>query len=242
MKLITLNMWGGRVVEPLKNFLEKYSDVDVFLFQEIYDESVETIITEYPRVRVSDILINHRAYFRPAESNGFGLAIFVKKDIKVLEEGDVFVFGVKNAVVGEKWWEDIGKNLQYMTIENLGKKYNLFNIHGLWQPTGKSDTPNRLEQSKNIIKFIRDKNENVVLGGDFNLRPDTQSIKMIEKELKLNNLIDEFKVTSTRTPLYTRSDEKYADHIFVSPNMRVKDFQVLTDVVSDHAALYVEFE
>jgi hypothetical protein len=28
----------------------------------------------------------------------------------------------------------------------------------------------------------------------------------------------------------------------VSPNMRVKDFQVLTDVVSDHAALYVEFE
>ena len=83
MKLITLNMWGGRVVEPLKKFLAKYSDVDVFLFQEIYDESVETIITEYPRVRVSDILLNHRAYFRIAESNGFGLATFVKKDINI---------------------------------------------------------------------------------------------------------------------------------------------------------------
>ena len=242
MKLITLNMWGGRVVEPLKKFLAKYSDVDVFLFQEIYDESVETIITEYPRVRVSDILVNHRAYFRIAESNGFGLATFVKKDIKVLVEEDVFVFGVKNAVMGEKWWQDIGKNLQHITIENFGKKYNLFNIHGIWHPTGKFDTPDRMKQSKNIIDFIRSKNSNVVFGGDFNLRPDTESIKMIKGELNLNNLIEEFNVTSTRTPLYTRSDEKYADHIFVSPSVEVKDFQVLKDEVSDHAALYVEFK
>ncbi|MDE2188756.1 MAG: hypothetical protein KGJ35_03465, partial [Patescibacteria group bacterium] len=66
-------------------------------------------------------------------------------------------------------------------------------------------------------------------------------IKMIESKLRLKNLIAEYKVNSTRTHLYTRSNDKYADYIFFSPNIKVKSFQVLTDVVSDHAALYLEF-
>ncbi len=63
---------------------------------------------------------------------------------------------------------------------------------------------------------------------------------MIERELGLENLITKYGVTSTRTSLYTRSDEKFADYIFVSKGVDVKDFKVMPDEVSDHAALYLE--
>jgi endonuclease/exonuclease/phosphatase family metal-dependent hydrolase len=64
---------------------------------------------------------------------------------------------------------------------------------------------------------------------------------MIEKELGMRNLITEYGVTSTRTSLYTKTEERFADYIFVSKDIEVKDFKVLPDVVSDHAALLLEF-
>ena len=37
MKLITLNTWGGKLLNPLLEFVRKYSqDVDIFCFQEMY--------------------------------------------------------------------------------------------------------------------------------------------------------------------------------------------------------------
>ena len=79
----------------------------------------------------------------------------------------------------------------------------------------------------------------MVLCGDLNLLPDTKSLKMIEEGLKMRNLVTEYGITSTRTPLYTK-EGKYADYILVGPGLTVKEFNVLPDVVSDHAPLCVD--
>ncbi|MFA6601667.1 MAG: endonuclease/exonuclease/phosphatase family protein [Candidatus Paceibacterota bacterium] len=242
MKLITLNTWGTRIVEPLTAFLKKHSEVDIFLLQEIYENDSPNKPLEHPLTPVTKILTNYKGYYRRAEKGGFGLAIFIKKTIEVMEEGEVFVHGVKDATLGEQWWRDLGKNLQYLKFDCDGSQYTTFNFHGLWEPTGKNDSPNRLKQSEEIISFMKKHSGKIVLGGDFNLRPETASIKMLEHELGLKNLITEYGVTSTRTPLYTRSAETYADYLFLSPQIKIKDFKVLPDVVSDHAALYVECE
>jgi endonuclease/exonuclease/phosphatase family metal-dependent hydrolase len=54
------------------------------------------------------------------------------------------------------------------------------------------------------------------------------------------NLVREHNVQSTRTSFYTKPD-KFADYVFVTPDISVRNFKVLPDEVSDHAALYVEF-
>ena len=113
---------------------------------------------------------------------------------------------------------------------------------GVWDPSGKTDTDTRIEQSKKIIAFMKKFDGEIIFCGDFNLHPETESLKMIERELNLKNLINEYGVKSTRTSLYTRSDEKYADYILVSKGIQVKDFKVLSDEVSDHAALFIDFE
>ena len=84
-----------------------------------------------------------------------------------------------------------------------------------------------------------------MLLGDFNLEPDTQSVAMLERGRI--NLIKEFGIASTRTVLYREYVDptvgKYADYAFVTPDIRVSSFQVLTgppDVCSDHAAMVLD--
>ncbi len=58
MKLITLNTWGGRRQKELGEFVEKYRDVDIFCFQEVYHEA------EGKDTLWSDIAFNLLAYLR----------------------------------------------------------------------------------------------------------------------------------------------------------------------------------
>ncbi len=243
MKIITLNIWGGCLSTELFEFFKKYSDVDVFLLQEVFHNATDVSAWEKTDRReafkeIGDILNNHQGYFAPTAFEEWGLASFVKNTIEVEESGDIFVHGHKNSLVG-KDGSTLGRNLQYLKLSNADKKITVANFHGLWNGKGKTDTEDRIAQSERIVDFIKNIPDDIVLGGDFNLKPDTESIKIIEKKLNLKNLVLEHGILSTRTSHYTKS-EKFADYIFTSPNIIVKEFKVLPEEVSDHAALFLE--
>jgi endonuclease/exonuclease/phosphatase (EEP) superfamily protein YafD len=112
-------------------------------------------------------------------------------------------------------------------------------LHGLWNGQGKGDSPDRLLQSDNIVHFLQSLDGPHIFCGDLNLLPDTESLKKLEAA-GMRNLIKEFGITSTRSSLYTKP-LRFADYMFVSGGIKVKDFKVLPDEVSDHLALYLEF-
>lgn len=70
--------------------------------------------------------------------------------------------------------------------------------------------------------------------------PETKSLKMLE-DLGMRNLIRESGVTSTRSSHY-KKPLRFADYTLVSPDIKVNDFKVLPDEVSDHLAMYLDFE
>jgi len=243
MKIIFLNIWGGKIKNPLLDFFKKYSNsVDIFCLQEvfnggktaraIYKDDNMNIFRE-----IGERLPTHKGYFAASEGNEEGLAIFVKKNITIEETGDVFVFRHKDAMKNGDG-KTLGRNLQYISFVLDGKKYLVGNFHGLWNGINKLDSDNRLKQSQKIINFLDARNEDCkILGGDFNLLPETQSVKMLEVDLK--NLIKEYNITSTRSSFYTKP-EKFADYCFVPPTVDVKQFEVLKDEISDHLPLLVE--
>jgi len=240
MKLITFNTWGGRAGKPFIEFIKKYRDVDILCFQEIYEKAKEIMEKDYPGDmfdQFSDLqglLPEHNGFFRPALQGVYGLAIFIKKDIELLEEGEVFIHRSSSEVVTDGHHS---RNLQWIKFKLEGKLYTVINVHGLWNGKGKTDTPERIAQS-NVIRDFMDKAEGEkILVGDFNLNPDTESIKILEEGMR--NLIKEYSIISTRTSLYEKPG-KFADYIFTSPTIEVKDFKVMTEEVSDHAALYLE--
>jgi endonuclease/exonuclease/phosphatase family metal-dependent hydrolase len=243
MKIIVLNIWGGTLDNDLLDFFKKYSDTDIFLLQEVFDNATDKTSWDDTDMReafkdISVLLPSHQGYFAPAESGEWGLASFVKKDIDLQEIGDIFVHGQKNTLIGRDA-TTLGRNMQYLKINNGHQKMTLINFHGLWSEQGKTDTQHRLDQSKRIIDFLKTISDEIILCGDFNVRPDTESLKMIERELNLRNLISEYEITSTRTSHYKKSD-KFADYILISQNVLPKEFKVLPDEVSDHAALFLE--
>jgi len=138
--------------------------------------------------------------------------------------------------------EDLGnhaRNIQYVTLETIRGLITVINFHGLWNGQGKGDSEERLTQSENILNFVKGLSNDFILCGDFNLLPETKSLKMLE-EHGLRNLIKEYGITSTRTSFYTKP-ERYADYIFTTKGMEVKEFKVLPEEVSDHSALLLEF-
>ena len=88
-----------------------------------------------------------------------------------------------------------------------------------------------------IVDYIDKLKGPIVLCGDFNLKPESESLELINA--KLVNHAKERGVLTTRTPLTYKTE--VCDYIFTSPNIQVKDFQILDDIASDHKALLIEF-
>lgn len=186
-------------------------------------ERIETVLKD-----------THIGYFRPVYMDYYGQAIFVKKGIVIEEEGDILIF--ENAAPAARGLHS--RNLQYIRINLQGVITTIANVHGLWNGMGKGDSEDRLEQSRRIRDFAKGKGGRVIVIGDFNLNPDTESLAIAEEGMR--NLIKEYGITSTRTSFYEK-EGKFADYAFVSPDIEVLDFMVLPDEVSDHAALSLTF-
>ncbi|MEM3215979.1 MAG: endonuclease/exonuclease/phosphatase family protein [Candidatus Micrarchaeaceae archaeon] len=256
MKLLSLNVWGGRDYKDLSRFLErKKSDIDIFCFQETLDYSLGNpdqsaievkalhqpqSFDEVPNLyqKFESILDGFDGSLSEPYSSGMErLATFTKRSIDCNTE--------TLPMYGKFWVETNGRQYAISSIMQLShikignKSYEIANFHGLWQNSSKADSPERIIQSQNILRALSKLQNPVILCGDFNLLPDTESIAVLEKSMK--NLIKEYKITNTRSPLYTK-EHRYADYIFVSRDIKVSDFRVLDDTVSDHLPLLLEFE
>ena len=246
MKIVTLNTWGGIAgVEGLMEFFKKHQDVDIFCLQEIFngEEDKNFKHSEKKEYNLFNLiqknLPDHIGFFRPHLKDIYGLALFTKKLFSVIEEGEYFVHKNKGYLPEDNYGFH-ARNIQFVKINDGKKEICVINFHGLWNGQGKGDTEDRIKQSENIVSFIKDLKTPYVLCGDFNLLPDTESLKMIES-LDVRNLIKDYNITSTRTSFYDK-DVKFADYAFASKDLKVINFQVLPDEVSDHSPLYLEVE
>jgi endonuclease/exonuclease/phosphatase family metal-dependent hydrolase len=256
MTIISLNIWGGRAGrDKLLPFFEKYRDIaDIFCLQEVWSGRYEdyegtpaggrpidhTMVMTQALQEISALLPDHAQFFHPSLLSDYGQAMFVRSSLPVSESGDVFVHHERGFVPTD----DLGnhaRNMQYVNTEHAGNELTVMNIHGLWNGKGKTDCPERLAQSDRMLEFIGTLSHPYVLVGDFNLLPDTESLRKFE-QAGMRNLISEYGITSTRTSLYDRYETgtKYADYAFVSEDMKVVGFEVLPDIVSDHAALRLD--
>lgn len=231
MKVIFLNAWDGKMTEAIRAFvLEHRADTDVFCFQES-DEAMEIVTKE--------ILSEYDEF---SDSKKIG-QWFLKNTIHVRK-------GIQARLLKVLFREDVeGKGVGLCAEVCCGeKKYCIVNIHGKAYPGGddKRDTPQRLEQSKEILDFLGGVRLPKIVGGDFNLFPDTKSIGMF-REAGFKDLIEEYTIPTTRNHLAwdrypDTSKQLFADYVFVTPDIFVRFFSVPQNEVSDHLPLIVEMD
>ncbi len=248
MKLISLNVWGGKIFKPLIEFIDKnQKDTDIFCFQELFFGNKAENDVGGARANIAkefeNLLscFNTYPYLAPEGSSfmwkrtlsPIGQAIFFKKDLSVIDRGG---FYTRSPVTNHSGI------FQYIEIESDTDKFTIGNLHGLWLPTGKYDTPDRIKQSELIRNFYNNRTGKKIISGDFNLQPDSESIMMLKKDFK--NLIEDFGIISTRNSLY-KDAEKYkdfiSDYIFASRDINIINLKVINNLVSDHLPIMVEF-
>jgi endonuclease/exonuclease/phosphatase family metal-dependent hydrolase len=239
--------------EPFLEFIKKKAgDTDIFCLQEVFSTPTDIEFSSGAKMNlyqdISKILTSYQGYHSP-KSKGydysgyigkdidFGNAFFIKKDIPVFSYEEIFDV---IAVAGHDWKEHAIAGGQLATIIYGKAPVAICHFHGAWiKGTHKKDTPERIEQSHRVKKMLDAFQGEKILCGDFNLLPDGESIKILEKGMR--NLIKDYRVASTRSSFYKTSNVGFADYVLVSPGIKVEDFKVLPDEVSDHLALELDF-
>jgi endonuclease/exonuclease/phosphatase family metal-dependent hydrolase len=252
MRIITLNTWGGRALHPLMHFFKKRAaETDVFCLQEIFEADQAALDERHPDEHVRGDLFRKISAELPDFEGAFAafddnplrqsLAIFVRRTVPVRTITDFVVYTPETP--HEQGSRVISsRKLQCLTVDHGGKELLIANFHGLWNGGPKTDTPERLEQSRRVKESLKKHAGPIVLCGDFNLLPETESLAILSQGMR--ELVTEMKVPKTRTSLYRHYDNpdepNFADYMLTTPDLEVKRFEVLPDIVSDHSPLLLE--
>jgi len=256
LTLLSLNLWGGKTYEPLLAFIKEHaSTTDIFCFQEVFSSPVSRVLPSGCRSDLYEILTATLPHFQgsySSEQDGFdlhepvtdialsvGQAIFVKKPIAVDAYGVFPLYREPNGIVNGDV-RTMPKIADYVRITNENSHYTIVNVQGLWYPWDKLDTEERIAQSAKILDFLSHEEGKKIVCGDFNVRPETRTIAIVEEKMK--NLIKAQGIMNTRGSLYPyQATDPMADYMFVSSDIEVAAFSVLDVAVSDHLPLILEF-
>lgn len=260
MKLICLNTWGGSVYGPLMDFIKTESaTADIFCLQEVFKRvSPDAPVTaEAARLHLYEEVKNLLPDFAGSflgTSQGhtlsgpvdypteMGQAIFVKKNLEIVGSNAYPIFGDYKDIIKPDF-SNIPRGLLGVSIRSGGKSFNIFNYHGIPKPGDKLDTPDRLQQSEKIAQILRNITGPKILCGDFNLYPETKSVKILEEGMR--NLIKDFKIDNTRNRLswnrHGNTEQHFADFIFISPGVNAEKFEVPYNEISDHLPMILTF-
>ena len=267
MRLVSLNAWGGQVWPELRAFVETVG-ADIFCLQEMIrapEPSPDWLIYVDPYrslqqranlfADISAALPDHQARFAPAIRGKLtddagneipsehGLGFWASREIGIVGAWQGFAFGAYRT--GGWGAEPVPRAFQLHRLcdPTSGRTVVVGNIHGIRDPAGKMDTPERAVQAENVIRAIaefREDREPVILAGDLNLLPGSATFGRLA-EIGLKDLVTGRGHTDTRTVLYKKS-ERFADYILVTAGVEVDAFDIPPEpVVSDHRPLILDF-
>jgi endonuclease/exonuclease/phosphatase family metal-dependent hydrolase len=242
MKLVQLNIWGGRLEKQVANFLEEQQPDIACLQEAISIQGNGAIFVGFETLQQSwhkPIYSFHTPMFSFKFMNriaSFGNGIistrpFIKKEALYtnLEPREDFDFEMHDYNV---------RNLQHVQFDIHGKKLHILNHHGHHIPAHKNGNESTMRQMKQIRNYINKLDGSIILTGDFNLSPQSKSLELINE--KLDNLSVKYQLDTTRNELTYKKE--VCDYIFVNDQVKVKDFVASDALVSDHKALILEFD
>lgn len=243
MKILQLNIWGGKLSRQIVDLLRR-EQPDVVCLQEVITIAGGESFFFEDLEEIQKHTGYEHAYHAPSHTFNlmkrkadWGNAILSRSPF--LETADVYTYG--EPIPDFDFLKDTdyntGRVLQHAIIETENGPLHILNHHGYHVHSHKNGDDETLRQCGLIADYVKGLEGRIVLCGDFNLLPDSSSIELINSFL-VNHVIEN-KVLTTRTPLTHKTEA--CDFIFTSPDIEVKSFQVLDDIVSDHKALTIDF-
>lgn len=260
-----LNGWGGKLYDQMLPYLS-HNNPDILCLQEVihspathkdwltYRDGDHTLPQRANFFRdVVSALPDHVAIFCPAAQgvlwdentpvlSQWGLATFIRRSFPVIAQIQDFVHKTYSSHgYGEHPRSRNAHAVRVFDYEN-NRPVCVAHMHGLRDPRGKMDTPERAEQVRkfaSIATRIVQGNDPLIVCGDFNVEPESETLKVLS-EAGLTDLVTTRTQKGTRTSHYQKPG-RYADYMLVNAHVNVLDFKVVLEPeVSDHCPLVLE--
>jgi endonuclease/exonuclease/phosphatase family metal-dependent hydrolase len=263
VRIASVNAWGGALADALLGWLPD-SGADVVCLQEVtrtpglsgwtrFEDGERSLPQRADLLAdVCGALPGHQAVFVTSDAGpvhdqagtrhrqDFGVATLVDEHLPVVAVESAFVHG---RFVDHTEWTVADRPRVALAIRTVdrdsGRPVCVVQVHGLRDPAGKHDTPARRHQAErlaDLTRRIRDRDDLVVVCGDFNLLPDSETFDILA-EAGLTDLVGR---ADTRTSHY-RKPARHASYLLVSDVAAVKNFEILDEPeVSDHRALILD--
>ncbi len=261
MRLLSYNIWM-KLYNATKvwNFI-KQNDFDIVLFQEnlrhfedkvfdMYktDYFIKRIIWEsykysfFGPVWLSDWVRKNWEYTRPFNWFVEQWNEIISKYPIVQASNEFFYWNYERKFDWTDFVEnDHSRAILVSEVEFNNKRVQIINVHWTYSKD-KLDSKRSLLQNKTILEITKRNNLPTIIAWDFNLFPETESIKLLDNHFR--NLIKEYRVKSTRPDFDDGLDvwNNVVDYIFVDDKIKVNNFEVINTNISDHLPLVLDFE
>lgn len=241
MKILQLNIWGGRLEQKAAELI-KAENPDFICLQESIsipngDRSFFYTVEQIQQSNLMHLSFAPTFSFKFMQHNAkFGNAILSKQ--AVISSATLFTRGSFIADF-EITKDDYNvRNLLHSTYIINGQPLHVLTHHGHHISSHKDGDQETLTQCKIIANYVSNLEGRVILTGDFNLSPHSDSLEVLNRFLR--NACIESNIATTRTLLTNKTE--VCDYIFTSRDIKVKNFTVSNKLVSDHAALIMEIE
>lgn len=250
MKLISLNVELGQGnVDVVTKFISEM-DPDFICLQEVGSSSDTHTKHEYCFKESLDSMLSQRYPFRfwgplsetfsetketLTEFGGLvqqGNYFLSKHPIKCAEQ----VFYYKNYSYVPSWYKkhyQTGRAFQRIELEFKNKRLQIVNNHGIIRNERHGNEETDLECTLIRDFVLNHESDNTIIVGDFNLLPESQSLKILHE--KFDELVTDGGYLTTRPA----PKEMVVDYCF--HNVTVKKFEVIKIDISNHYPLFLEF-
>ena len=238
-----INAWPNRADQV--SALLDFHQAEIFGLQEAMIEQIEDIQAALPKMKWVGVGRDDGA-----KAGEFSPVFYDAEKFKALKNGGFWLSETPEKP-GLGWDAACNRVCTWIVLKEIktGDKFMVFNTH--FDHVGNKA---RTESAKLILQKIKELNTDklpIILMGDFNLTPDKEPIALITAELNDSRAITKKPpygpVGTTNEFKYTHPLKDRIDYVFVSDQVEVKRYGVLTDskdqrFPSDHQPVLVVLE
>lgn len=248
LRLLQLNIYKGRLLESLENYLLK-EDFDILTFQEVTGHLagfVDLDLFDYLKKKLDlagELSINWNAI--GDKTSYFGNAILFKRKLKVGNMQQIWLKPYREVDLNSQNWPTFPWSALSLDFQVQDKRFTVVTSH-LVRGRTSEDKPYKANQAKILLNSLKNLKYPYILTGDFNLNPRTQIIGSFSS--LATNLTLKAGITNTLNPRTHRVKKLFpkgiaVDYIFVSEEILVKEFKLIDSYdLSDHFGLSLTFQ
>lgn len=242
MKLLQLNTWSCKLPTGIVKLFQT-ENPDIVCLQEVVTstdggkifDTIGSITDEFPFEYQYNTPLVEFNFMQHTATRGNMIA----SNIPLSATNELWTLGsfTKDFDYKESGGYNVARNIAHAEVSTPSGAVHVLTLHGYHIKEHKLGNDETVRACKELVEYAASLEGAVIITGDFNLSPDSESIKIVDQSFR--NLVVEKGLKTTRNHLTKKTE--VCDYIFVNDKVKVNDFYMSTIVASDHNGLILDF-